>query len=140
MPQNPQIHLVSRPTGEPTADNFKLVTLDTPALQDNQVLVRHAFLSLDPYMRGRMNDTKSYTVPQPLNSVMIGGTVGEVVESRHPKFAAGDKVVGMGGCDQNGIDIAAGQECGIVRFKVYVVVCSQPRRAFAARYGHQPHP
>jgi NADPH-dependent curcumin reductase CurA len=97
MPQNPQIHLVSRPTGEPTADNFKLVTLDTPALQDKQVLVRHAFLSLDPYMRGRMNDTKSYTVPQPLNSVMIGGTVGEVVESRHPKFAAGDKVVGMGG-------------------------------------------
>jgi NADPH-dependent curcumin reductase CurA len=97
MPQNPQIHLVSRPNGEPTADNFKLVTLDTPALQDKQVLVRHAFLSLDPYMRGRMNDTKSYTVPQPLNSVMIGGTVGEVVESRHPKFAAGDKVVGMGG-------------------------------------------
>jgi NADPH-dependent curcumin reductase CurA len=97
MPQNPQIHLVSRPTGEPTADNFKLVTLDTPALQDKQVLVKHAFLSLDPYMRGRMNDTKSYTLPQPLNSVMIGGTVGEVVESRHPKFAAGDKVVGMGG-------------------------------------------
>ena len=97
MPQNPQIHLVSRPTGEPTADNFKLVTLDTPALQDKQVLVKHAFLSLDPYMRGRMNDTKSYTLPQPLNSVMIGGTVGDVVESRHPKFAAGDKVVGMGG-------------------------------------------
>ncbi len=97
MPQNPQIHLVSRPTGEPSADNFKLVTLDTPALQDKQVLVKHAFLSLDPYMRGRMNDTKSYTLPQPLNSVMIGGTVGEVVESRHPKFAAGDKVVGMGG-------------------------------------------
>jgi len=97
MPQNPQIHLVSRPTGEPTADNFKLVTLDTPALQDKQVLVKHAFLSLDPYMRGRMNDTKSYTLPQPLNSVMIGGTVGEVVESRHPKFTAGDKVVGMGG-------------------------------------------
>jgi len=97
MPQNPQIHLVSRPTGEPTANNFKLVTQDTPALQDKQVLVKHAFLSLDPYMRGRMNDTKSYTLPQPLNSVMIGGTVGEVVESRHPKFTAGDKVVGMGG-------------------------------------------
>ena len=97
MPQNPQIHLVSRPTGEPSADNFKLVTLDTPELQDKQVLVKHAFLSLDPYMRGRMNDTKSYTSPQPLNSVMIGGTVGEVIESRHPKFAAGDKVVGMGG-------------------------------------------
>lgn len=97
MPQNPQIHLVSRPSGEPTADNFKLVTLDTPALQDKQVLVKHAFISLDPYMRGRMNDTKSYTLPQPLNSVMIGGTVGEVVDSRHPQFAPGDKVVGMGG-------------------------------------------
>ena len=76
MPQNPQIHLVSRPSGEPTADNFKLVTLDTPPLQDNEVLVKHHYLSLDPYMRGRMNDTKSYTDPQPLNSVMIGGTVG----------------------------------------------------------------
>ncbi len=97
MPQNPQIHLVSRPSGEPTADNFKLVTLDTPPLQDNEVLVKHHYLSLDPYMRGRMNDTKSYTDPQPLNSVMIGGTVGEVVESKSPKFAVGDKVVGMGG-------------------------------------------
>ena len=68
-----------------------------PPCKTNKSWFEHAFLSLDPYMRGRMNDTKSYTVPQPLNSVMIGGTVGEVVESRHPKFAAGDKVVGMGG-------------------------------------------
>ena len=59
MPQNPQIHLVSRPTGEPTADNFNLLTLDTPALQDRQVLVKHEYMSLDPYMRGRMNDGKS---------------------------------------------------------------------------------
>ncbi len=97
MPHNPQIHLVSRPKGEPLAENFQLLTLDTPALQDKQVLVKHEYLSLDPYMRGRMNDVKSYTLPQPLNSVMIGGTVGEVVESRHPGFVAGDKVVGMGG-------------------------------------------
>jgi len=97
MPQNPQIHLVSRPTGEPTADNFKLLTLETPALQDKQVLVKHEYMSLDPYMRGRMNDSKSYTTPQPLNAVMVAGTVGEVVESRHPQFAVGDKVVGMGG-------------------------------------------
>jgi NADPH-dependent curcumin reductase CurA len=59
--------------------------------------VRHHFLSLDPYMRGRMNDSKSYAAPQPLGEVMIGGTVGEVLESRHPKFKAGDAVVGMGG-------------------------------------------
>ena len=96
MPHNPQIHLVSRPTGEPSADNFKLLSLDTPALQDKQVLVKHEFLSLDPYMRGRMNDGKSYTTPQALNAVMVGGTVGEVVESRHPQFAVGDKVVGSG--------------------------------------------
>jgi NADPH-dependent curcumin reductase CurA len=97
MPQNPQIHLVSRPTGEPTADNFNLLTLDAPALQDRQVLVKHEYMSLDPYMRGRMNDGKSYTAPQALNAVMVAGTVGEVVESRHPDFAVGDKVVGMGG-------------------------------------------
>ena len=58
------------------------------------------YLSLDPYMRGRMNDAKSYAQPQPLNETMIGGTVGEVVESRNPKFAVGDKVVGMGGWQQ----------------------------------------
>ena len=97
MPQNPQIHLVSRPQGEPLAENFQLVVQDTPALTDQQVLVKHEYLSLDPYMRGRMNDVKSYTLPQPLHSVMIGGTVGEVVESRHPGFVPGDKVVGMGG-------------------------------------------
>ena len=61
------------------------------------MLVRHHFLSLDPYMRGRMNDAKSYAVPQPLGQVMSGGTVGEVVESRSPKYQVGDKVVGMGG-------------------------------------------
>src|SRR3569832_753185 len=79
MPQNKQIHLDNRPQGEATAGNFKLVTADTPALQDGQVLVRHHFLSLDPYMRGRMNDAKSYAQPQPLGQVMQGGTVGEVV-------------------------------------------------------------
>jgi NADPH-dependent curcumin reductase CurA len=97
MPKNRQVLLDNRPKGEAAVSNFKLVTTDTPPLQDGQVLVRHHFLSLDPYMRGRMNDSKSYAQPQPLGQVMIGGTVGEVVESRHPKFAVGDKVVGMGG-------------------------------------------
>ncbi|MCM2356088.1 MAG: NADP-dependent oxidoreductase [Arenimonas sp.] len=97
MPANRQIVLDNRPTGEATPSNFKLVTTETPALQDGQVLVRHHFLSLDPYMRGRMNEGKSYAQPQPLGEVMIGGTVGEVADSRHPKFKAGDKVVGMGG-------------------------------------------
>jgi len=100
MPTNKQIHLDNRPDGEAVASNFKLVTAETPALADNQVLVRHHFMSLDPYMRGRMNDSKSYAQPQPLGQVMQGGTAGEVVESRHPKFAPGDKVVGFGGWQQ----------------------------------------
>jgi NADPH-dependent curcumin reductase len=97
MPTNHQIVLDNRPQGEATAGNFKLVTTDTPALKDGHVLVRHHFLSLDPYMRGRMNDSKSYAASQALGEVMIGGTVGEVVESMHAKFTAGDQVVGMGG-------------------------------------------
>ena len=97
MPSNQQIFLDNRPTGEAVATNFKLVSGDTPALQDGQVLVRHHYMSLDPYMRGRMNDAKSYAVPQALGQVMGGGTAGEVVESKNLKFAAGDKVVGMGG-------------------------------------------
>ena len=97
MPTNKQIHLDNRPDGEAVASNFKLVTVETPALADNQVLVRHHFMSLDPYMRGRMNDSKSYAQPQPVGQVFQGGTVGEVVESKHPKYAVGDKVVGFGG-------------------------------------------
>jgi NADPH-dependent curcumin reductase CurA len=100
MPVNQQILLDNRPTGEAVAGNFMLVSSDTPDLQDGQVLVRHHFLSLDPYMRGRMNDAKSYAAPQPLGQVMQGGTAGEVVESRSPKFQPGDKVVGMGGWQQ----------------------------------------
>jgi NADPH-dependent curcumin reductase CurA len=97
MPTNRQILLDNRPKAEATVDNFKLVSSETPALKDGQVLVRHHFLSLDPYMRGRMNDSKSYAASQPLGEVMIGGTVGEVVESKNPKYAVGDQVVGMGG-------------------------------------------
>jgi len=100
MPQNKQIHLDNRPLGEATAGNFKLVVSETPELKDGEVLVRHHFLSLDPYMRGRMNDAKSYAQPQALGQTMGGGTVGEVVESKNAKFAVGDKVVGMGGWQQ----------------------------------------
>ncbi len=100
MPINQQILLDNRPTGEAQASNFKLVQSETPALSDGQVLVRHHFMSLDPYMRGRMNDAKSYAQPQPLGAVMQGGTAGEVIESRHPKFSVGDKVVGFGGWQQ----------------------------------------
>jgi NADPH-dependent curcumin reductase CurA len=97
MPSNPQIHLDNRPVGEAVASNFKLVSGETAPLNEGQVLVRHHFLSLDPYMRGRMNDAKSYAQPQALGQVMGGGTVGEVLESKSASFAVGDKVVGMGG-------------------------------------------
>jgi NADPH-dependent curcumin reductase CurA len=97
LPTNTQILLDNRPSAEATLSNFKLVTCETPALQDGQVLIQHHFLSLDPYMRGRMNDAKSYTAPQALGQVMGGGTVGDVLESRSSLFTPGDKVVGMGG-------------------------------------------
>ena len=100
MTQNQKIVLDNRPAVEASASNFKLVSEALPALQDGQVLVRHHYLSLDPYMRGRMNDSKSYAASQGLGEVMIGGTVGEVVESQHAKYAVGDKVVGMGGWQQ----------------------------------------
>jgi NADPH-dependent curcumin reductase len=94
---NRQIHLVSRPEGEASTANFKIVDAPVAELRDGQVLVRNHFLSLDPYMRGRMNDAKSYAKPQELNTVMGGGTVGEVVESKHSGYRPGDSVVAMGG-------------------------------------------
>jgi len=105
-----RIVLASRPEGPVTPDNFRLETVPVPELADGQVLVRNHYLSLDPYMRGRMNDSKSYAAPQPLNEVMIGGTVGEVVASRNPKFAAGDKVVGMFGWQEMGVTDGAGMQ------------------------------
>ena len=113
MTSNQQILLDNRPQGEASESNFRQVTVDVPALQDGEVLVRHHFLSLDPYMRGRMNDSKSYADAQPLGEVMIGGTVGEVVESRNPKFAAGDQVVGMGGWQQ--YSVVDGNAPGLLR-------------------------
>ena len=113
MPQNQQILLDNRPQGEATVNNFRLVTTETAPLQEGQVLVRHHYLSLDPYMRGRMNDGKSYAQPQPLGEVMIGGTVGVVEESRHPKFKLGDSVVGMGGWQH--YSVVQGDALGMLR-------------------------
>jgi hypothetical protein len=80
---------------------------DLGAAGGGQVLVRHHFLSLDPYMRGRMSEGKSYAASQALGTPMIGGTVGEVAESRNPRFQVGDKVVGMGGWQQYSVVDAA---------------------------------
>ena len=97
---NKQWLLASRPVGEATAENFRLVEVPVPELAEGQVLVRHQYLSLDPYMRSRMDDAKSYAQPQALDAVMGGRTVGEVVASLNARFAPGDKVLGMGGWQQ----------------------------------------
>lgn len=110
---NRMIVLAVRPDSEASADNFRLVQADVPPLAEHQVLVRHHYLSLDPYMRGRMNDTRSYAPPQPLGEVMIGGTVGEVVQSRSDAFQPGDKVVGMGGWQL--YSVVDGRQRGVLR-------------------------
>ena len=104
---NKQILLASRPTGWVEEANFKLVETPVPQIADGQVLVRNHWLSLDPYMRGRMNDAKSYAAPVNLGDVMVGGTAGEVVASKNPKFAVGDKVVGYLGWQLFGVSDGA---------------------------------
>jgi hypothetical protein len=90
-------HLISRPDGLPTADDFALREHDLPELGENMVRLRNRFLSVDPYMRGRMNEAKSYIPPFALDSPMEGGALGEVVESSAEGFAPGDLVVHMAG-------------------------------------------
>ena len=95
--QNLQIVLASRPTGRPSHENFSLVCTPLPVPGDGQVLLKIRYLSLDPYMRGRMSAAKSYAAPVELGQVMEGGTVGEVLESRHPDYTAGDFVLSHSG-------------------------------------------
>ena len=90
-------HLKSRPEAMPTADNFELKTLDLPKVGKGELKIRNHWLSVDPYMRGRMNDVKSYVPPFALDAPMDGGAVGEVVESKAEGFAKGDLVLHMGG-------------------------------------------
>ncbi|CAM3496426.1 NADP-dependent oxidoreductase [Dermacoccus barathri] len=91
------IVLASRPEGAPTADNFRLEERELPALGDGELLVRNVVMSVDPYMRGRMNDVKSYVPPFQIDEPLDGGAVGEVVESQADGFAAGDLVLhGLG--------------------------------------------
>ena len=90
-------HLKSRPEGMPTSDNFELREIEPPALEPGTIRVRNRWLSVDPYMRGRMNDVKSYVPPFQVGEPMEGGAVGEVVDSAADGFAAGDLVLHMGG-------------------------------------------
>src|SRR5687767_8414399 len=92
-----QINLASRPSGWPTADNFDLVEVGSQPLEEGQVRVRNQFMSVDPYMRGRMNDVPSYIPPFKLGRPLDGGAVGVVVESRSADLAEGDLVLhGLG--------------------------------------------
>lgn len=97
MPDNRTVRLIARPIGEPKAADFKIATEPLLPLNDGQVLIRNSYLSLDPAMRGWMNEGKSYIEPVRLGDVMRAGGVGEVVESRNPKFQVGDFVSGMAG-------------------------------------------
>lgn len=89
-----RVTLASRPQSRPWVEHFRLETVETPTLADKQVLVRNRYLSIDPYMLGRMFDSRSYATPQPVGEVMIGETVGVIAASRHPDYAVGECVVG----------------------------------------------
>jgi NADPH-dependent curcumin reductase CurA len=105
---NRQILLKSRPEGTPTLDNFELAQSPVPEPGDGEVLMRTRYLSLDPYMRGRMSAAKSYAKPVDVGAPMVGGTVSEIVASLHPKFAAGDIVMGYGGWQDYAVSNGAG--------------------------------
>ncbi len=101
-------HLKSRPTGLPTADNFELKGINAKPLGEGQIRVRNEWLSVDPYMRGRMNDVKSYVPPFQIGEPMQGGAVGTVIESNSGAFTVGDKVMHMlGWRDEAVIDTGA---------------------------------
>jgi NADPH-dependent curcumin reductase CurA len=102
-----QVQLVSRPHGWPTPDNFALVETELPEPADGQVLIRNRYFSVDPYMRGRMNDTRSYVAPFPLDGPMDGAAVGEVIASRDPGRAEGDVVVHQAGWRELAVTDAA---------------------------------
>ncbi|AOR63703.1 NADP-dependent oxidoreductase [Pectobacterium wasabiae] len=101
MPQTDRINrrvvLAQRPHGAPTQDNFRLEQQAVPLVETGQVLLRTVFLSLDPYMRGRMSDAPSYAKPVELNDVMVGGTISRVAESTHPDYQVGDWVLSYSG-------------------------------------------
>jgi hypothetical protein len=108
MPTNMQVLLAARPKGAVRETDFRIVNTETPAPKDGEMLVKIHYLSLDPYMRMRMEDVKSYAACVKLGELMVGGTVGEVVESKNPKFAAGDRVVGPFGWQQYAVSDGGG--------------------------------
>jgi hypothetical protein len=126
---NRRFVLASRPSGQVSPDNFRLEELPVPAVAEGQLLVRNRFLSLDPYMRVAMNDRKNYRKPQELGETMVGGTVGEVIESRNPRFAVGDVVVGGFGWQLFGLSDGSGLrkvDTSRVPIQAYLGVAGMP--------------
>jgi hypothetical protein len=129
MARNKQFVLASRPTGWVEESNFKLVEADIPKPAAGELLVRNLWLSLDPYMRGRMSAVKSYTKYVEIGEVMVGGTVGEVIESSNPKFKLGDHVVGSLGWQLYALSNGEGLmkvDPKLVPLSAYLGVCGMP--------------
>lgn len=105
---NQRIVMNSRPIGKPIVDNFRIEELPPSVPNDGQMLLKTLFLSLDPYMRGRMSDAASYATPINVGQTMVGGTVSRVIASRHPGFHNGDLVVGMSGWQRFAISDGSG--------------------------------
>ena len=106
--QNKRVVMASRPQGWVTEANFRIESAPVPEPREGEVLVKNLWLSLDPYMRGRMNDQKSYAAKQEIGEVMVGQTVGEVLESKNPKFKKGDHVLTPLGWQQYGVSDGKG--------------------------------
>ena len=104
--RNRRIRLASRPHGEPTAENFLHDTVEVPSPVPGQVLLRTRYVSLDPYVRGRMSDAKSYAAPMEVGDVIVGGTVSEVVDSAAEGFSVGDTVLSYGGWQEYSLEPA----------------------------------
>ncbi len=115
MPSNVQILLDHRPTDKVSPANFRIVESPVPTPGPGEVLVRHTFLSLDPYMRGRISDAKSYAKPQEVGAVMQGGAVGIVEAPNNPRFKPGDAVVGRGGWQRYAV--SDGRDLNVVEAK-----------------------
>ncbi|HTE36532.1 MAG TPA: NADP-dependent oxidoreductase, partial [Reyranella sp.] len=131
-----QIVLAKRPTGDVTADCFREEKVTLPALADGQLLVRQLFLSLDPYMRPRMTELRSYVPPFNLDQPLTGGSVGEVVDSQNPKFAKGDIVMGLLNWATHTVHDGKGLrklDAGGVPLSAYLGVLGMP--SFTAWYG-----
>ena len=105
---NRRIVLASRPVGAPTQDNFRLETVAAPKINEGEMLLRSVYLSLDPYMRGRMNDTKSYADPVALDEVMVGATVCQVVASNNSDYEVGEWVLAYTGWQDYGVSNGEG--------------------------------